>query len=90
MKLDFHCKILDKVFTYYETHNRTVREFSNITENLEDKIMEVFHKTVEADIVLYLGLFNGAGWAVKVLDRHVVLLGIEKIKERFGWWSAVK
>lgn len=81
--------VLDKVFADHETRNRTIREFCNITETLEAKIMEVFHKDVEADIVLYLGLCNGAGWAVKILDSQFVLLGIEKIME-LGWFEKEK
>lgn len=81
--------ILDNVFLNHEIRNRTILEFCNITENLEERIMEVFHKDVEADIVLYLGLCNGAGWAVEILDRQVVLLGIEKIME-LGWFEKEK
>ena len=81
--------ILDKVSADHAARNRTIREFCNITETLEEKMMEVFHKTVEADIVLYLGLCNGAGWAVTIFDRQVVLLGIEKIME-LGWFEKEK
>ena len=33
------------------------------------------------DIILYLGLCNGAGWVTKVSGKTTVLLGIEKIIE---------
>ncbi|MGZ9584278.1 hypothetical protein [Paenibacillus marinisediminis] len=38
----------------------------------------------DVDIVFYLGLCNGAGWATKINKRNVVLLGVEKILE-LGW-----
>lgn len=59
----------------------TIRLFREITGQLEDKIATRFHRTVDADIILYLGLCNGAGWVTGIGDRTVVLLGIEKIME---------
>ena len=40
-----------------------------------------FENGVETDIILYLGLCNGAGWATSLDGRDAVLLGIEKIIE---------
>ena len=36
---------------------------------------------MDLDIILYLGLCNGAGWATSLHNKNVVLLGIEKIIE---------
>ena len=58
--------------------------FKKITDKIEEKIADTVGTTIDADIVLYLGLCNGAGWATKVENRSVVLLGIEKIIE-LGW-----
>lgn len=61
--------------------NRLNESFEKITDKLEEKIAATIGTTIDADIVLYLGLCNGAGWATKVENRSVVLLGIEKIME---------
>ena len=45
------------------------------------KLTKVFGKSADADIVLYIGLCNGAGWVTKIQERTTVLLGIEKIIE---------
>ena len=87
-KQDF-LPVLDNVFQDNEARDMAVKEFSVITDALEDRIMKVFHKTVEADMILYLGLCNGAGWATKIQERQVVLLGIEKIIE-LGWYDKTK
>ena len=78
--------VLNKVYQDNEARNKTIRVFSGITEMLEEKLLEAFHKTVKVDIILYLGLCNGAGWATKINDRQVVMLGIEKIME-LGWYD---
>lgn len=57
------------------------RSFCRATYNLEDKIRSVLHMEIDADVVLCLGLCNGAGWATKINGRPTVLLGIEKIIE---------
>lgn len=53
-----------------------------------NRVLGCFEKTVgkepEADIILYLGLCNGAGWATQLAGIPVVLLGVEKILE-LGW-----
>ena len=55
--------------------------FLNVTNGLEQRICKAVPGALEADVVLYVGLCNGAGWAVQVGERPVVLLGIEKILE---------
>ncbi len=55
--------------------------YRRITGRLEDQIRRVFGRTVDADLVLYLGLCSGAGWATQLGGRPTVLLGIEKILE---------
>lgn len=62
--------------------------FERITDRLEEKITDKLRTTIDADIVLYLGLCNGAGWATKVEKRSAVLLGIEKIIE-LDWTDEV-
>ena len=78
--------VLDNVFLHNEARNKTIKEYDAITDSLEERILKVFNKAVEADIILYLGLCNGAGWATKIVNRQVVLLGIEKIME-LNWYD---
>ena len=55
--------------------------FYKVTDRLNDKIKEHFDNELDVDIVLYLGLCNGAGWVNNINGRDVILLGIEKILE---------
>ena len=57
------------------------QSFYKITENLTEKIYNRFGKSLDVDIVLYLGLCNGAGWVTEINGKITVLLGIEKIIE---------
>lgn len=54
--------------------------------NLSTKIAKLFDKEIELEIILYLGLCNGAGWATTLNDKDVILLGIEKLIE-LDWCS---
>lgn len=60
--------------------------FSAVTDGLEERILRQFGQGLDADLTLYLGLCQGAGWVVKLAGRDVVLLGIEKILE-LNWQS---
>ena len=62
------------------------RSFHSAVGPLDEAIRQSFHTAIDADIVLYLGLCNGAGWAVTVNGKPVVLLGIEKILE-LNWYD---
>ena len=73
--------VLNAVHTNHEKREETIRAFYEISEHLEEKLTKVFGKSVDADIVLYIGLCNGAGWVTKIQERTIVLLGIEKIIE---------
>lgn len=57
------------------------RSFLSATCHLEAEIDKYFQTAIDADIILYLGLCNGAGWATHINGKPVVLLGIEKIME---------
>lgn len=58
--------------------------FDAVTGRLRQHIGKLFAEEPEIDIILYLGLCNGAGWATVLDGRDVALLGIEKIIE-LGW-----
>jgi len=55
--------------------------FLSATNGLDEKIKEKCGKELDVDIVLYLGLCNGAGWVTNINGQSTVLLGIEKILE---------
>ena len=73
--------VLDAVLTKAEKREEAIRSFLAVSDHLDEKITEVFGKSVDADIVLYIGLCNGAGWVTKIREKTAVLLGIEKIIE---------
>ena len=55
--------------------------FCDITVGLNKKVTDCFGRELDIDIVLYVGLCNGAGWVTNINGRNVILLGIEKILE---------
>ena len=55
--------------------------FCKVTEELNRKVKECFGHEADIDIVLYIGLCNGAGWVTNIGGRDAILLGIEKILE---------
>ena len=73
--------ILNNVFIQKEEVNRAIKSFDILTNGLERELIKKFNKSVDVEIVLYLGLCNGAGWVTKVDDKVFCLLGIEKIIE---------
>lgn len=60
--------------------------FQAVTEELVQKTAQLFDREMELNIILYLGLCNGAGWATTLGDRDVILLGVEKIIE-LDWYG---
>lgn len=58
--------------------------FLKVTDGLNERIKECFGNGLDIDIVLYVGLCNGAGWVTNFGGRDTILLGIEKILE-LGW-----
>lgn len=62
--------------------------FRTVTKNLDSLVKEKFEKPLNADIILYLGLCNGAGWVTSLRGRDTILLGAEKILE-LDWHGTV-
>jgi len=60
---------------------KVVRNYHLIVDALEKQIIDRFGKSIDVDVILYLGLCNGAGWVTDVQGRTSILLGIEKIVE---------
>lgn len=78
--------ILNAVLLKEEKINKAIKSFSLVTENLNEKICKTFGKSINATIMLYVGLCNGAGWVVNLDSEQYVLLGIEKIIE-LDWYD---
>ena len=60
--------------------------FVQATENICVRTKEVLGTELQADIIFYLGLCNGAGWVTRLNGKPTVLLGAEKIIE-LDWCS---
>ena len=60
------------------------KNFQSVIKTLKSNLNKLFDKELDINIVLYLGLCNGAGWATTLDGKNTVLLGIEKIIE-LGW-----
>lgn len=57
------------------------RNFQIVIDTLNDNLSKLFDSEPDINIILYLGLCNGAGWATVLDGKNTVLLGIEKIIE---------
>lgn len=60
---------------------QAIRSFRRVTERLDERIRARFGRSPDAELILYLGLCNGAGWVTEQNGKPMVLLGIEKILE---------
>ena len=78
--------ILNNVINQKEKLDELQKNFIKVTESLEENILKKFNKTIDVEIVLYLGLCNGAGWVVEIENKVYCLLGIEKILE-LNWYD---
>ncbi len=55
--------------------------FQSVTATLQENLSKLFDTEPDINIILYLGLCNGAGWATTLDGQDTVLLGVEKIIE---------
>ena len=78
--------ILNNVINQKEKLDELQKNFIKVTESLEENILKKFNKTIDVEIVLYLGLCNGAGWVAEIENKVYCLLGIEKILE-LNWYD---
>lgn len=78
--------ILNKALQNELKINQLVETFKEVTNDLDSKVHNSFGKYVDATIILYLGLCNGAGWVVSLNEEPIIFLGIEKILE-LEWTS---
>ncbi|MBO4832245.1 MAG: hypothetical protein J5569_07290 [Oscillospiraceae bacterium] len=76
--------VLDAAYRETGQREKALESFRLVTDGLDERISSRFGKTLDTEIVIYLGLCNGAGWVTGLNGRTAVLLGIEKIVE-LGW-----
>lgn len=80
---DFKCQclpIINSCLNDKPAIAKTRSSFKKVTNDLENILNHRFHP-LDTDIILYLGLCNGAGWVTKIDGKSYILLGIEKIIE---------
>ncbi len=78
--------VLNNVFNNKDKLALAHGQFIKLTDNVENKIRMEFMTEIDVVVVFYLGLGNGAGWAVNIDGVQHVLLGAEKIIE-LGWYG---
>lgn len=61
--------------------NFVSKNYKTVIDTLSVNLTELFDSEPDINIILYLGLCNGAGWATTLDGKNTVLLGIEKIIE---------
>lgn len=64
------------------------KNFQIVVDTLNTNLSKLFDTEPDINIILYLGLCNGAGWATTLDGRNTVLLGIEKIIE-LNWGDEI-
>ena len=57
------------------------KSFQIVVDTLNANLSKLFDAEPDINIILYLGLCNGAGWATTLDGKNTVLLGVEKIIE---------
>ena len=81
---DFAGAVLPVLQQFYQKSEQAAlahASFQKLVGGLAEKFCSVLGSAPEADVILCLGLCNGAGWATSLDGRDAVLLGIEKIIE---------
>ena len=76
--------VLDYVKENPDMCKEAINSFQAVTSNLDEIITQIFSRTVQVNVILYIGLCNGAGWVTEINGTTAVLLGLEKILE-LGW-----
>ena len=73
--------VLTQVINNRDALKQARDAFTATTTDIEKRFRQVLKTTLEVDIIFYLGLCNGAGWATTLDGRNAILLGVEKIIE---------
>ena len=82
-KYTYEKDVLPILNDVYENHKLEVlhASFNKVVNQLNQKVIDIFGKELDVDIVLYMGLCNGAGWVTNINGVATILLGVEKIIE---------
>lgn len=64
------------------------KNFNTVIDTLKANLTKLFNEEPDINIILYLGLCNGAGWVTTLDGKNTVLLGIEKTIE-LDWGDEV-
>lgn len=83
---EFFLPVLNDVFCRKSEVENLSKCFHKVVDGLDERITAKFGKSPDVDIILYLGLCNGAGWVTDINGKISILLGIEKILE-LNWNS---
>jgi len=78
--------VLNMAFAKTGQLKQTHEAFVEVTAGLAEKTAALFGFALPVDIILYVGLCNGAGWATALDSKRTILLGMEKIVE-LDWCS---
>ncbi|MCL2573675.1 MAG: hypothetical protein FWE34_03880 [Defluviitaleaceae bacterium] len=73
--------ILTQAINNRDALNMAHNSFVAVTKNIEERLLQVFQAGLDVDIIFYLGLCNGAGWATELDGKSAILLGVEKMVE---------
>lgn len=83
-KYNFEKQVLPVLNAVHDQKKEVIKlheSFQYLMNNIEEKIRQKLQTPIDAIVVLYIGLCNGAGWVVSFSDMPHILLGIEKILE---------
>ncbi len=78
--------ILNDVLSDAGKRDEVIESFNRATKDLEKIVIDIFGRAPSVNIILYLGLCNGAGWVMEIDGAQYIMLGIEKIME-LNWCS---
>jgi hypothetical protein len=63
-----------------------IKNFEEAAKQLEEQVLRTLGKPIDVEIILYLGLCNGAGWVVDLEQKPYLLVGVEKVLE-LQWYD---
>ena len=78
--------VVQNVCTNWEKLELAHSSFQTAIDRISKQLMEKFHTNWEIQVIFYLGLCSGAGWATELNGKPAVLLGAEKILE-LKWYD---
>lgn len=73
--------IINNVYNNQERVNKLEKLYHELLKNVDERIKLKTGRNLQCEIILYLGLGNGAGWVTEHDGKTLILLGIEKILE---------